>query len=107
MIVHITWPKCVRNDFIKMRILKMHRNDITFVCMKIWRFKLSSVSFSGVNAILKKVGLCPQNDWYLISNSPYNIKVASKLKLYPMEWSDMQINYIICIFINTDENFRK
>ena len=26
---------------------------------------------------------------------------------YPMEWSDMQINYIICIFINTDENFRK
>ena len=22
-------------------------------------------------------------------------------------WSDMQISYIICIFINTDENFRK
>ena len=33
----------------------------------------------GVNAILKKVGLYLQNDWYLISNSPYTIKHASKL----------------------------
>ena len=24
-----------------------------------------------------------------------------------MEWSDMQINYLICIFINTEENFKK
>ena len=27
--------------------------------------------------------------------------------LYPMQWPDMQINYLICIFIKTDENFRK
>ena len=35
----------------------------------------------GANAILKKVGLYLQNDLYLISNSPYTIKLASKLKL--------------------------
>ena len=33
----------------------------------------------GVNAFLKKVGLYLQNDLYLISNSPYTIKLASKL----------------------------
>ena len=33
----------------------------------------------GVNAILKKVGMYLQNDSYLISNSPYTIKRASKL----------------------------
>ena len=32
----------------------------------------------GVNAILKKEGLYLQNDSYLISNSPYTIKLASK-----------------------------
>ena len=42
----------------------MHRNDVTIVCRKIWRFKQNSVRFSlggggggGVNAILKKVGM--------------------------------------------------
>ena len=35
----------------------------------------------GVNAILKKVGLYLQNYAYHISNSPYTIKLASKLKL--------------------------
>ena len=35
----------------------------------------------GINAILKKVGLYLQNDSYLISNLPYTIKIASKLKL--------------------------
>ena len=35
----------------------------------------------GVNAIIKKVGLYLQNDSYLISNSAYTIKLASKLKL--------------------------
>ena len=35
----------------------------------------------GVNAILKKVDLCLQNDSYLISKSPYTIKIASKLNL--------------------------
>ena len=35
----------------------------------------------GVNAILKKVSLYLQNDSYLFSNSPYIIKLASKLKL--------------------------
>ena len=35
----------------------------------------------GVNAILKKVGLYLQNDSYLTINSPYSIKLASKLKL--------------------------
>ena len=34
-----------------------------------------------VNEMLKKVGLYLQNDSYLISNSPYTIKLASKLKL--------------------------
>ena len=35
----------------------------------------------GGNAILKKVGLYLQNDSYLISSSPYTIKLANKLKL--------------------------
>ena len=35
----------------------------------------------GVNAILKKKGLYLQNDSYLISNSPYTFKPASKLNL--------------------------
>ena len=35
----------------------------------------------GVNAILKKVNMYLQNNSYLISNSPYIIKLASKLKL--------------------------
>ena len=35
----------------------------------------------GVYSILKKVGLYLQNDLYLISNSSYTIKLASKLKL--------------------------
>ena len=84
--MHIIWPKCVRNDFIKVRTLKqMHRNDITIVCRKIWQFKQNSVWVRegvGVNAILKKVGLYLQNDSDLISNSPYIIKLASKLKLW-------------------------
>ena len=53
-----------------------------------------------------------QNDSYLISNSPYTIKLASKLKLSystfnPVGWSVMQIPYLICIFINIDDYFRK
>ena len=35
----------------------------------------------GVNAILKKVGLYLRNESYHISNSPYTIELASKLKL--------------------------
>ena len=39
---------------------------------KFYKVKLGE----GVNAILKKVGLYLQDDSYLISNSPYTIKVA-------------------------------
>ena len=50
MIVHAyIWPKYVRNNLSEMRSFfkkKMHRNDITIVCRKIWRFKQKSVSFS-------------------------------------------------------------
>ena len=35
----------------------------------------------GVNSILKKVGMYLQNNSYLISNSPYTFKLASKLDI--------------------------
>ena len=56
----------------------MHRNDTTIVCMKygnLNKFRKFQVG-EGVIDILKKVGLYLQNDLYLISNSPYNIKLA-------------------------------
>ena len=71
--------------------------------IKFCKFQLGE----GVNAILKKVGLYLQNDSYLTSNSPCTIKFATKLNLTFIRWSDMQINYLICIFINIDETFRK
>ena len=89
----------------------MFRNNITIVCRKIWQFKQIHLG-EGVNALLKKVGLYIKNDSHLISNSPYTIKLASKLKLrcstfIQLYWFDMQIGNLFCIFINIDENFRE
>ena len=115
----------------------MHHNDTTILFAgkygnlnKFCKFQLGL----GVNAIKKKVGMYLQNDSYLISNSSYTIKLASKLKLiystfgilgqvwylivsipdlctltyfHTMEWFDMQTYFLICIFINIDESFRK
>ena len=82
--MHIIWPKYVRNDFIKMRTLKKCITMISLLFAgkygnlnNILKFQLRE----GVNAILNKVGLYLQTDSYLISNSPYTIKLASKLKL--------------------------
>ena len=76
-----------------------------------WPFK-HFCNFQGCNIILVNGGLYLQNDSYLISNSPYTINLATKLKLgysYLICWSDMQMtlfaNELICIFINIDENF--
>ena len=59
-----------------------------------------------VNAIFKKVGLYLHNhDSYLIHNSPYAIKLASKLKLRYITF--IQWDGLICrLTINTDVNFR-
>ena len=68
----------------------MHRNDITIFAgksgnlIKFCKFHLGE----GVNEILKKVGQYLQNDPNLISNSPYTIKLASKLKLRYTHISD-------------------
>ena len=45
------------------------------------KFQLGEGVNGFVKVILKKVGLYLQNDSYLISNSPYTIKHASKLNL--------------------------
>ena len=57
----------------------MHRNDTGKYgnLNKFCKFQLGE----GVNAVLKKVGLYLQNDSYLISNSPYTIKLVNKFKL--------------------------
>ena len=61
----------------------MHRNESPFFAGQygnlnnFCKFQLGE----GFNAILQKVGLYLQNDSYLISNSLYTIKLASKLKL--------------------------
>ena len=43
--------------------------------------KFENSARGGVNVILKKVGLYLQHDSYLIRNSSYIIKLASKVKL--------------------------
>ena len=51
----------------------------------------------GVDAVLKKVGLYIQIDWYLISNSLYTINLASKLK---RKYSNfIWFDSLICRFI--------
>ena len=75
---------------LKWDLSNMHCNDSTIVCRKngilnkFCKFQLGE----GVNAILKKVGLYLQNDTYLIRNSSYTIKLASKLKLEYSTLSD-------------------
>ena len=44
---------------------------------KFYKFQLGE----GVSVVLNKVGLYLQDDLEFISNSPYTIKLASKLKL--------------------------
>ena len=78
----IIWPKCVWNDFIKMRTLIKCITMISLlfaeniaIYTKFCKVQLGE----GGNAIFKKVGQHLQNDSYLNSNSPYTIKLASKL----------------------------
>ena len=75
MIVHAYY-------FIKMRTLKNASQwyhyclqENVAILAKFCKVQLGE----GVNAILKKVDLYLQNVSYLISNSPYTIKLASKL----------------------------
>ena len=75
--MHIIWPKYVRNDFIKIRTLKKCITMISLLFAGKYSGKIQLGE--GVNVILKKVGLYLQNDSYLISNSPYTNKLASKL----------------------------
>ena len=51
----------------------------------------------GVNSILKKEGMYLQNDSYLINNSPFTFKLASKLKLGYSTFS--RWNGLICRLI--------
>ena len=48
MIVHAYYlaQMCQEVFYLNENIKKMHRNDITIVCSKIWQFKQHSVSFS-------------------------------------------------------------
>ena len=80
--MHIIWPKYVRNDFIKIRTLK-NASQWYHYCLQeniaVYAVFCKIQLGKGVIVILKKVGLYLQNDSYLISNSPYTNKLASKL----------------------------